>query len=69
MTKPGLAVIGCGMGAKPHGGALRELSDRIEVRGVFARLPERRAAFGAEYGLPVAESAKALAADLRSRPR
>ncbi len=63
MTKPGLAVIGCGMGAKPHGGALRELSDRIEVRGVFARSPERRAGFGAEYGLPVAKSAEALAAD------
>ncbi len=63
MSRLGLAVIGCGMAAKPHGGALRELSDRIAVRGVFARSKDRREAFGAEYGMPVADSAEALAAD------
>jgi UDP-N-acetyl-2-amino-2-deoxyglucuronate dehydrogenase len=63
MTQLGLAVIGCGMGAKPHAGALRELSDAIAVRGVYARSKDRREAFGAAHGMPVADSAEALAAD------
>lgn len=59
----GIAVIGCGMGAKPHAGALKALADRVVVRGVYARNPEARAAFCAEHGFPEAESLSALAAD------
>ncbi|MEJ6392067.1 Gfo/Idh/MocA family oxidoreductase [Gymnodinialimonas sp. 2305UL16-5] len=63
MTPFGLAVIGCGMGAKPHAGALKELAPDVVVRGVFARDPARRAAFCAEHGFPEAESLTALAQD------
>ncbi|MGV6847992.1 MAG: Gfo/Idh/MocA family protein [Marinibacterium sp.] len=63
--RPGLAVIGCGMAAKPHALALQALSDRIEVIGVFARTPETRAAFATRYGFPDADDAAALAADPR----
>jgi len=59
----GLAIMGCGMAARPHARALKDLSHRIEVRGVFARRAERRAAFCAEHGFPEAESAEALASD------
>ena len=33
----GLAIIGLGMASKPHALAIKELSDRIIVRGVWAR--------------------------------
>jgi predicted dehydrogenase len=58
-----MAVIGCGMAALPHGRALRDLSDLIEVRGVYARNRENREAFAAEFGFPAATSAEALAQD------
>ncbi len=59
----GLAVIGCGMAAKPHALALQALSDVIEVRGVYARNRQRLDRFAAEYGFPASESAEAIAAD------
>ncbi len=59
----GLALIGCGMAAKPHAKALTELTDRIEVRGVYARSAERRAAFAAAWGFPDAERLEDLVAD------
>jgi len=59
----GLAIIGCGMAARPHARALKDLSHRIEIRGVFARHAGRRAAFCAEHGFSDAESAEALAVD------
>lgn len=59
----GLAVIGCGMAARPHAAALRALSDLIEVRGVYARDAARCAAFAAEHGFPAAGSLDALVAD------
>ena len=58
-----MAVVGCGMAALPHARALRELSDQIEVRGVYSRNRKRREAFAAEFGFPAANSAEALAAD------
>ncbi|RYH11617.1 Gfo/Idh/MocA family protein [Tropicimonas sp. IMCC6043] len=61
----GLAVVGCGMAAKPHALALQALKDQVEVVGVFARDRARREAFASEYGFPAAESAEALAADPR----
>lgn len=59
----GLALVGAGMAAKPHAAALKEVSDRIDVRGVFARRPEARAAFASEHGFPEVESLEALVAD------
>ena len=63
MTDPklGLAVIGTGMAATPHARALRDLADRIDVRGVYSRTKEKREAFAAEYGFPAAGSIDALA--------
>ncbi|MFV0490428.1 MAG: Gfo/Idh/MocA family protein [Pseudorhodobacter sp.] len=63
MNRFGLAVIGAGMGAKPHAGALKDLADQIEVHGLYARNPDRRHAFAQMHGFPEAESAEALAAD------
>ncbi len=59
--KLGLAVIGTGMAATPHARALRDLADRIDVRGVYSRTKEKREAFAAEYGFPAAGSIDALA--------
>ncbi len=59
----GLGVIGLGMASKPHAKSLVDLADRIDVRGVFARSADRRAAFAAEYGLPAVDSVEALLAD------
>lgn len=63
MKKFGLAVIGCGMGAKPHAGALKELADVIDVKGIYARSEGTRTTFASEHGFAVAESAERLAAD------
>lgn len=59
----GVGVVGTGMAAKPHALALRDLSDRIAVRGVYSRTAERRAAFCAEHGFAEAASIEALADD------
>lgn len=61
--KLGLAVIGAGMAAKPHGRALQDLQDRIAVRGVYTRNPATREAFAAAYGLPATANLDALVAD------
>jgi len=58
-----LALVGCGMAAKPHAAALKALQDRIEVAGVYSRSPEKRAAFAAEHGFPEAPSLDALITD------
>jgi len=51
------------MVAAAHAKALAELTDRVEVRGVFARNAAQRDTFAARYVLPVAESLDALLAD------
>lgn len=43
MSRLGIAVIGTGPGSIPHFKSLRDLSDRVEVRWVFARNRERLA--------------------------
>ncbi len=64
MPRPfGIALVGCGMAAKPHAQALKDLSGQISVRGVFARSASRRAAFAAEHDFPEATSLAALSAD------
>jgi len=62
-AKLGIAVIGTGMAATPHARALRDLADRIEVRGVYSRRKEKREAFASEYGFPAVDSIDALADD------
>lgn len=61
--KLGLAVVGTGMAATPHALALRDLSDGIDVRGVYSRNGEKRRAFAEKHGFPAAESIEALADD------
>lgn len=59
----GLAVVGLGMAAKPHALALRELTDLIEVKGVYARNADARVKFAQEHGFPVADDSESLAYD------
>jgi len=49
----GMAVIGVGPAAQPHAKSLMDLSDRIDVRHVIGRSPERLAAFAEAFPFPV----------------
>ncbi len=59
----GVALVGSGMAAPPHAAALLDLSDRIEVRGVYARNQDQCRQFAEKYGFPVAENPDAIVAD------
>jgi len=59
--KMGLAIVGLGMVARTHVNALRDLSDKIEIIGVYARDPAKRQAFAEAHDLPVATSVDDLA--------
>ncbi|WP_419909585.1 Gfo/Idh/MocA family protein [Hoeflea sp.] len=61
--KFGIGVIGTGMAAAPHARALKELREVVDVRGVYSRNPDNRAAFAGNFGFPVAASVDALADD------
>jgi predicted dehydrogenase len=65
MKRRGIAVIGAGMGMKPHALSLIDLADRVEVIGVFSRSAERREAARAAYGFPVSDDLAGLIADPR----
>lgn len=59
-----VGVVGLGMASKPHVAALKDLEGaRLEVAGVYARDPARRAAFARAHGWPEAASIEAMAAD------
>ena len=45
-----LAVIGLGMASKPHLAALKQLAPNVEVAGVYARSPDRRAEVSQSWG-------------------
>ncbi|MBL8672615.1 MAG: Gfo/Idh/MocA family oxidoreductase, partial [Alphaproteobacteria bacterium] len=60
MAKLKLGVVGLGMAVKPHAGALKELSDKIELVGGWSPSAERRAAFAQTYGLKTVDDDKAL---------
>lgn len=62
-AKFGLGVVGTGMAAKPHALALKDLSDRVAVRGVYSRNADKRSAFCADYGFTGVASLDALADD------
>lgn len=59
----GIGIVGLGMVADVHARALADLAGRVEVRGVFARDPIRRAAFAARHGVPEAASIRDMLAD------
>lgn len=58
-----LGLIGLGMAAAPHVAALKALSDRVEVAGVFSPSVERRTAFAARHGFTAAPSLEAILDD------
>lgn len=55
-----VGIIGLGLAVKPHAAALRDLAGRVEVVGGFSPSAERRAAFRAQWGMPVVDSADEL---------
>lgn len=59
----GVGVIGLGMAVTPHARSLRDLSDRVTVKGVFARSRDKREAVAAEFGFPAVESVDAIIDD------
>lgn len=64
MARRGVAVIGLGLAAGHHARSLLDLADCVEVRGCWSRSAARRAAFAAEFPLPVVEDLDALINDL-----
>jgi len=65
MTRKGIAVIGAGMGMKPHGLSLIDLKDRVEVVGLFSRSEARRAEAVRTYGFPASDDVERLIEDPR----
>lgn len=64
-SRLGIGIVGLGMVAATHARALLELTDLVEVVGVFSPSEARRAEFAARFGFPVASSLEALVADER----
>jgi len=61
MTRPfGFAIVGVGLAATPHILALKSLSDRVEIHGVYARSKDAREAFAAEHQVAASDSLDAL---------
>ena len=56
-------MVGAGLAAAPHFQALAELTDVIDMHGVFTRSPEGRAQVAARWGLPVVARFEDLLAD------
>jgi len=56
LRKTRIAIVGLGMAVTPHAKGLMALSDRIEVAYAFAPSAARRAAFGARFPFPMADS-------------
>lgn len=63
MARRGVALIGLGMAAGHHARSLLDLGDRVEVRACWSRSAGRRAAFAAEFPLPVVDDLDAVLAD------
>lgn len=62
-TRRRIAIIGLGMALKPHIRSLEELTDRIEIAAGYAPSTERRKAFAAAHGYPVAEDLERVLQD------
>lgn len=61
--KFGIGIVGIGTAAAPHVKSLKDLQDRIEVRGVFCRDPARRQAFADAHNYQAAASYQAMLDD------
>ena len=62
-TRRRIAIIGLGMALKPHIRSLEELSDRVEIAACYAPSAERRKAFAAAHGYPVADDLERVLQD------
>lgn len=62
-AKFGIGIIGTGMVAPTHAAALAELTDRIEIRGVYSRNTAKCRKFAEKFGLPTAGSIDELCGD------
>jgi UDP-N-acetyl-2-amino-2-deoxyglucuronate dehydrogenase len=63
MTKMRIGIIGLGMAVGPHAKSLIDLADEIEVAGAFSPSRERREAFAARFGFPLAGDVDTILAD------
>lgn len=61
--KFGIGIVGLGMAASPHIKSLKELSDIIDVRGVYSRNQANREAFAAQHGFDAVDNVDILLAD------
>ena len=62
-TRRRIAIIGLGMALKPHIRSLEELTDRVEIAAGYAPSAERRKAFAAAHGYPVADDLESVLRD------
>jgi UDP-N-acetyl-2-amino-2-deoxyglucuronate dehydrogenase len=65
MNRTRIAIVGLGMAVTPHAKGLIDLADQVEVLHAFSPSAERRAAFGARFPFPLAESLDVVLADDR----
>lgn len=61
--KFGVGIVGLGMASAPHAKSLQDLSEILEVRGVYSRNAQKREAFAAQYGFVAAPDLETLLAD------
>ena len=61
--KYGVGVIGLGMASLPHAKSLVDLSDLIEVHGVYSPSADRRRQFAEAFSFPAVDSIDAIAAN------
>jgi predicted dehydrogenase len=64
-SRLGIGIVGLGMVAATHARALLELTDIVDVVGVFSPSETRRTQFAATFGFPMASSLEALIGDER----
>lgn len=65
MSKTRIAIVGLGMAVTPHARGLLDLADRVQVTHAFSPSAGRRAAFGARFPFPLADSLDTILADPR----
>jgi len=63
--KRGVGVIGLGMASLPHGKSLTELTDKVDVHGVYSPSSDRRRQFSETFGFPAVDSVNEIANDDR----
>jgi UDP-N-acetyl-2-amino-2-deoxyglucuronate dehydrogenase len=64
VSKTRIAIVGLGMAVTPHAKGLIDLRDEIEVVHAFSPSAERRAAFGARFPFPLADSLDTILNDV-----